>query len=115
MLFAQIGGVNTEVVLLDRFSAKLLVQCSAVQGIARAVGDCLGFSGSELYIKSDWPTFCPKFPIQLPLGTHYEGPRRTLKRGITFVPNRCDPALYCVSENAGKCVRTTRFLTPCVP
>merc|ERR1719199_2173566 len=42
-LFQRIGGSNTEVVLLDRFSAKLMVQCSSVQGIAKAVSDTLGF------------------------------------------------------------------------
>merc|ERR1719333_419325 len=51
-LLERIGGVNTEVVLLDRFTAKLMVQCSAQQGIARAVGSTLGFEGSELYVKS---------------------------------------------------------------
>lgn len=50
-LFARLGGTSTEVVLLDRFSAKLMVQCSAVQGIAAAVSSTLGFTGSELYIK----------------------------------------------------------------
>jgi len=50
-LLERIGGTNTEVVMLDRFAPKFMVQCSAVQGISKAVSQTLGFNGSELYIK----------------------------------------------------------------
>lgn len=51
-LFERIGGTNTSVVMLDRFTAKLMVQCSSQHGIANAVHNALGFDGSELYLKS---------------------------------------------------------------
>lgn len=92
-LFQRIGGENTEVVLLGRFSAKLLVQCSAMQGLARAVGETLGFSGSELYIR-DVPehmyglTFGEAsvfYPNAVLTGYAYEEKGRTLVR---FCPDQ---------------------------
>jgi hypothetical protein len=50
-LFEQIGGNITDIVLLDRFLAKLMVQCTRQWGLGSIVGNTFGFDGSEFYIR----------------------------------------------------------------
>lgn len=50
-LFEQVGGPITDVVVLDRFLAKLMVQCTRQWGLGTIVGQTFGFEGSEFYIR----------------------------------------------------------------
>lgn len=50
-LFEEIGGPTTDMVLLDRFLAKLMVQCTRQWGLGSIVGQTFGFEGSEFYIR----------------------------------------------------------------
>jgi len=50
-LFEQVGGPTTDIVLLDRFLAKLMVQCTRQWGLGSIVGQTFGFEGSEFYIR----------------------------------------------------------------
>merc|ERR1719421_641789 len=49
-LFLKTGGVKTDVVMLDEFMGKLMVQCSTHQGLGGVVSGTFGFGGSEFYV-----------------------------------------------------------------
>merc|ERR1719161_2118966 len=49
-LLEQTGGPKTDVVMLDSFVGKLMVQCSKHQGLGTIVKSFFGFDGSEFYI-----------------------------------------------------------------
>lgn len=49
-LFLKTGGVKTDVVMLDEFMGKLMVQCSSHQGLGGVVSGTFGFGGSEFYV-----------------------------------------------------------------
>lgn len=51
-LLEQTGGSKTNVVMLDSFVGKLMVQCSKHQGLGAVVKSAFGFDGSEFYITS---------------------------------------------------------------
>lgn len=50
-IFDQMGGSRTQVVMLDKFLAKLMVQCSRHVGICTIFTKTFGFAGSEFYIQ----------------------------------------------------------------
>merc|ERR1719386_484272 len=49
-LFEQVGRGHTDILMLETFLAKLLVQCSKQCGLSRVVNETIGFEGSEFYI-----------------------------------------------------------------
>lgn len=49
-LFVKAGGLKTDVVMLDEFMGKLMVQCSTHQGLGGVVSGTFGFGGSEFYV-----------------------------------------------------------------
>lgn len=51
-IFDQMGGSRTQVVMLDKFLAKLMVQCSRHVGICTIFTKTFGFQGSEFYIQT---------------------------------------------------------------
>merc|ERR1719375_2212796 len=49
-LLQKTGGAETDVVMLDFFLARLMVQCSMHQGLGVLVQNTFGFNGSEFYV-----------------------------------------------------------------
>eukprot|EP00746_Dinoflagellata_sp_MGD_P001484 gnl/MRDRNA2_/MRDRNA2_102790_c0_seq1.p1 gnl/MRDRNA2_/MRDRNA2_102790_c0~~gnl/MRDRNA2_/MRDRNA2_102790_c0_seq1.p1 ORF type:complete len:726 (+),score=90.36 gnl/MRDRNA2_/MRDRNA2_102790_c0_seq1:1685-3862(+) len=51
-LFDAIGGNVTDIVFIESFLARLMVQCSKYSGLGKVISKAFGSEGSELYVKN---------------------------------------------------------------